>query len=147
MNLHPLSGTRPVHPFAMAGELDKMAEPSFSSRENREEHGEAPRAAAPSSARSFPRPRTPWSSPSSSSSSSRPPSSCPMRRRATATRQAALHLWVHANRPEFWHVLPAMDGPAPAVIAMPVCDSLCVTLGLSLCGRPVCIRDVVRVNI
>ena len=45
------------------------------------------------------------------------------------------------------NVLAAVDEAAPPVIVLRVCDSLCDTLGLSLCGRPVCIRDVVRVNI
>ena len=147
MNLHPLSCARPAHHLCLAGELDKMVALSFNGRENREGHGGAPRAAAPSSARSFPRPITPWSSSSSSSSSSRPPSSCSRWRRAPAVRQAALHLWVLARPRDFLHVLPPVDEPAAFVIVMPACDSLCVTTGLSLCGRPVCIRDVVRVKI
>ena len=108
----------------------------FDGRENREGHGEAPRAAAPSSARSFPRPPTPWSSSSSSSSSSRPPSSCSRWRHAAAAWQAALHLRVHASCPGFLHVLAALDEAAALVIVLRVCDSLRVTLGVSLCGWP-----------
>ena len=134
MNLHPLPSARPAHHIGPAGELDKMAELSFSSRENREGHGEAPRASAPSSERSSPRPRTPWSSSSSSSSSSRPPSSCSRWRCAAAAWQAALHLRVHASCPGFLHVLAALDEAAALVIVLRVCDSLRVTLGVSLCG-------------
>ena len=116
--------------MTVAGELDKMAAVSLHGRENREGHGEAPRAAAPSSASSFLRPRTPWSSSSSSSSSSRPPSSCSRWRCATAAWQAALHLRVHASCPDLLHVLAARDElKAPVVV---VC--VCITLCLSRCG-------------
>ena len=61
--------------------------------------------------------------------------------------QAALHLRVHASCPDFLHVLAALDEAAALVIVLRACDSLRVTLGVYLCGWPVCIRDVVRVNI
>ena len=38
MILHPLSGARPVHPFAMAGELDKMAELARQTSLSREDY-------------------------------------------------------------------------------------------------------------
>ena len=49
--------------------------------------------------------------------------------------------------PGFLHVLAALDEAAALVIVLRACDSLRVTLGVYLCGWPVCIRDVVRVNI
>ena len=52
-----------------------------------------------------------------------------MERRAPAARQAALHLWVLASPRDFWHVLPAVDGPAALVMILPACDNLCVILG------------------
>ena len=113
-----------------------MAMVSLQGREDREGHGDVPRAAAPSLPRSFPRPPTSWSSSSSSSSSSRPPSSCSRWRRAAIAWQAALHLRVHASCPDLLHVLAAVDEAAPPVIVLRVCDSLHVTLGLSLCGWP-----------
>ena len=54
---------------------------------------------------------------------------------------------MHASCPGFLHVLAALDEAAALVIVLRACDSLRVTLGVYLCGWPVCIRDVVRVNI
>ena len=41
---------------------------------------------------------------------------------------------MHASCPGFLHVLAALDETAALVIVLRVCDSLRVTLGVSLCG-------------
>ena len=124
----------------MAGELDKMAAATVKDENESVDDLKVRRPAA--------RPSVPPLPSLSLTPSFRSRSSSPLRlaslsqdgRRAPGARQASLAASEHARLRDFWCRSAALDEPTDAVLVLLSCDSLCVTLRVSLSGCAVCLR-------